>query len=169
MPDFSHIDASGQPAMVDVGDKAVTRREAVAEAQVHLGAEVLKQLQGGEIHSAKGPVFATAIVAGTQAAKQTSLLIPLCHHIALEKARIEIEPVDPERVRIRASMRATHKTGLEMEALTAVSIAALTLHDMCKALNPAIVIEQVRLLEKRGGKSDYTAPEKTAPLNTSAE
>ncbi|MGF1450051.1 MAG: cyclic pyranopterin monophosphate synthase MoaC [Opitutales bacterium] len=157
MAEWTHLSGSGQPAMVDVGDKAVTRREAVAEGVVKLGPVVLAQLEGTEVQTKKGPLFATAVVAGTQAAKQTSQLIPLCHHIALEKVRLEIEVVDAERVRIVASVRATHKTGVEMEALTAVSVAALTLYDMSKAIHAAIEIERIRLLEKRGGTKDYNA------------
>ncbi len=157
MAEWTHLNEAGQPAMVDVGDKAVTRREAVAEGFVKLGAAVLAELDGKDIQTKKGPVFATAIVAGTQAAKQTSQLVPMCHHIALEKVRLEVEVADAERVRIVSSVRATHKTGVEMEALTAVTVAALTLYDMAKALNAAIEIERVRLLEKRGGTRDYTA------------
>jgi len=142
--------------MVDVGDKTITFREAAAQARVALPEEVLLKAQGGEILSAKGPVFQTAIIAGTQAAKKTWDLIPLCHPIALERCSIEIK-LDGKEARVVARVACHNKTGVEMEALTAVSVAALTIYDMCKALSHEIVIHDIRLLEKTGGKSDYHA------------
>ncbi len=141
--------------MVDVGSKNATFREALAQAVVVLPEEVLRQAQGGDILGSKGPVFQTAIVAGTQAAKKTWDLIPLCHPIALERCSLDIRLQGKEAV-IQARVACHHKTGVEMEALTAVSVAALTIYDMCKALSHDIVIRDIRLLEKTGGKSDYT-------------
>ena len=142
--------------MVDVGNKVVTWREAVAQARVNLPPAVMQKAQGGEILSAKGPVFQTAIIAATQAAKKTWDLIPLCHPIALERCSIEINLEGSEAI-VTARVGCHHKTGVEMEALTAVSVAALTIYDMCKALSHEIAIGDIRLLEKTGGKSDYRA------------
>ncbi len=146
------------PGMVDVGAKPATPREARAQARVALPEEVLRHAQGGDILGAKGPVFQTAIIAGTQAAKKTWDLIPLCHPIALERCSIEITLEEGEAV-IRTRVSCHQKTGVEMEALTAASVAALTVYDMCKALSHNIVIREIRLLEKTGGKSDYRAGE----------
>ena len=144
--------------MVDVTNKAVTRRSATARAIVRLNKEIMAQFDGTELQSKKGPVFHTAILAGIQAAKKTSDLIPLCHPLPLTKCSVTIQPIDEIRVEIQATAVTDAKTGVEMEALTAASGAALTLYDMCKALSKAIVIEDVRLLEKTGGKSgDYQA------------
>ena len=140
--------------MVDVADKAVTARTAVAEARVLLPEEVAKSLAVAGFATKKGPVFSTAIIAGTMAAKRTHELIPFCHPLALEKCRIDIENIGNEVV-IRCEVGVHHKTGVEMEALTGASVAALTVYDMCKALSHDIRIEGTRLLEKRGGKSDF--------------
>ncbi len=150
---FTHLDESNQPHMVDVTDKAITRRSATARAVVRLTPEIMAQFDGRELQSAKGPVFHTAILAGIQAAKKTSDLIPLCHPLPLTKCSVSIQPIDEIRVEIQATAVTDAKTGVEMEALTAASGAALTLYDMCKALSKAIVIEDIRLLEKTGGKS----------------
>ncbi len=144
--------------MVDVGGKTVTWREAVAQAVVLLPETVLTLAQGGDILAPKGPVFQTAIIAGTMAAKKTWDLIPLCHPIALEKCSVEIH-LDGNTAIVNVHVACHHKTGVEMEALTAASVAALTIYDMCKALSHDIVISEVRLLEKTGGKSDYRAGE----------
>ena len=157
MSDFTHLDTNQQPQMVDVTDKAVTRRVAKAHGIVKLGKAVMSQFDSGEINSKKGPVFAAAILSGIQAAKRTSELIPLCHPLPLTKCHIDISPIDDERVEIQAEAITDGKTGVEMEALTAVSGAALTLYDMCKAISKDIVIESIRLVEKTGGKSDYKA------------
>jgi len=153
---LSHIDENNQPTMVEVGDKAVTRREALANASVFLPPAVRAALVDGEIHGPKGPVLQTAIIAGTQAVKRTHELIPFCHPLGIEGCRIEIE-AHGERLEISCRVRVTGKTGVEMEALTGASIAALTVYDMCKALSHDIVIESVRLQSKSGGKSDYQA------------
>lgn len=154
--EFTHLDEEQRPRMVDVSEKAVTVRRARALCEVDLPPELAKLLSegNGEIQSAKGPVFHTAIIAGTQAAKKTSELIPFCHQIPLESCKIVIEAEGESALRIEARVRATHKTGVEMEALTAVSVAALTVYDMCKAISHGIVLGPIRLVEKTGGKSD---------------
>jgi cyclic pyranopterin phosphate synthase len=151
---FTHIHASGNPQMVDVSDKKVTHRVAKAQAVVFLGEEIMSQLQGDELITKKGPVFQTAIIAGVMGAKKTSELIPFCHPLGLEDVQIIITP-DKETVIINATTRVTGKTGVEMEALTAVSVAALTVYDMCKALSQDIVVQDIRLMEKVGGKKDF--------------
>lgn len=153
---LSHIDSSNKAAMVDVSGKAITERIATAEALVTVNDAVAAQFDGSDLVSKKGPVFQTAILAGVMGAKQTSSLIPLCHPLPLDKVGIDISFENNTAI-IHCTAKTTGKTGVEMEALTGASIAALTLHDMCKALDPAIVISQVRLLEKTGGKSDYKA------------
>jgi cyclic pyranopterin phosphate synthase len=154
---FSHVDDRNQPVMVDVSGKAVTLRTAIARARVLLPPAVRAAITDGQIRSAKGPVFQTAIVAGTMAAKRTHELIPFCHPLGLDACQIDIRIDDDGDVSIEASVRVTHRTGVEMEALTAVSVAALTIYDMCKALSHDIVIAEVRLIAKTGGKSDYAA------------
>jgi cyclic pyranopterin phosphate synthase len=143
--------------MVDVGAKAVTEREAEAEAIVLLPANVALALRRAGHRTAKGPIFDTAIVAGVQAVKNTSSLIPFCHPLPITHAQIVIEPLGATRLRIRCRVAASHRTGVEMEALTGASIAALTVYDMCKALSHGIRITQLRLLSKRGGKRDFGA------------
>jgi cyclic pyranopterin phosphate synthase len=140
--------------MVDVSDKKVTHRLAKAQALVFLGKEIMSLLQDDELITKKGPVFQTAIIAGVMGAKRTAELIPFCHPLGLEDVQIIITP-DKETVIINATTRVTGKTGVEMEALTAASIAALTVYDMCKALSHDIVIEEVKLMEKAGGKKNF--------------
>jgi cyclic pyranopterin monophosphate synthase len=156
---FSHLDAHNRPAMVNVGDKAVTKRTAHAIAVVALPPPLAALLRDGEIATKKGPIFQTAILAGVMAAKKTGELIPLCHPLGLDDCQITIES-DAARAEVSIHCRVqTHgKTGVEMEALTGATIAALTLYDMGKAVSHGIVIKEVRLLEKTGGKSDYHAP-----------
>jgi cyclic pyranopterin phosphate synthase len=164
---LSHIDEKNQPTMVDVADKEVTARTAHARASVQLPAAVRNVIRDGEITTAKGPVFQTAIIAGTMAAKKTHDLIPFCHPIGLESCRIEIQLNASGDAQIDCHTKVTHKTGVEMEALTGVSVAALTIYDMCKALSHDIVVQSVHLVSKTGGKSDYRtslAPE--APEGT---
>lgn len=142
--------------MVNVGTKAVTRRTAHAVAVVALPEALAALLQDGEIQTKKGPVFQTAIIAGTMGAKRTSDLIPLCHPLPLEDCKIEIVPDASHReLTIHCRVQTEAKTGVEMEALTGATIAALTLYDMGKAVSHGIVIREVKLLEKTGGKSDY--------------
>lgn len=157
MSQLTHINADGEAMMVDVSAKADTVREARAEAFVEMAPQTLSMIIEGSHH--KGDVFATARIAGIQAAKRTWELIPLCHPLLLSKVAVELE-AQPEhnRVRIEALCRLTGKTGVEMEALTAASVAALTIYDMCKAVQKDMVIGPVRLLTKSGGKSgDFKA------------
>lgn len=154
MAELSHIDDKNRPTMVDVGDKAVTAREAHARAVVVLPEEVLAALDGNEIQSKKGPVFATAIIAGVMAAKKTHELIPFCHPLGLDNCDVAIA-LEGDRAVIDCRCKVTHKTGVEMEALTGASVAALTVYDMCKALSHDIVIAETRLMMKTGGKQDF--------------
>lgn len=152
MSQFTHVDDTGDANMVDVSGKGETVRIATAEAIVAMQPNTLAMILNGEHH--KGDVFAVARIAGIQAAKKTSDLIPLCHPLMLTKVKVELEPDQANsRVRIRATCKLTGKTGVEMEALTAASVTALTLYDMCKAVDKGMVIRSVRLLEKQGGKS----------------
>jgi cyclic pyranopterin phosphate synthase len=155
MSELSHIDENNQPGMVNVGHKKATHRVARARAVVVLPPPVIAQLCEGELSMPKGPVFETAIIAGTMAAKKTSDLIPLCHPLGLDGCKIHMGMNDADEVVIEATCEITHKTGVEMEALTAVSVAALTVYDMCKALSHDIVIKDIRLVEKTGGKSSF--------------
>jgi cyclic pyranopterin monophosphate synthase len=151
---FTHLDSDRHPTMVDVGDKTATKRTAIAEARVRFPASVAAALRENGLRSAKGPVFDTAIVAGVMGAKRTHELIPFCHPLGLENCRITID-LDGDTAVIRCTVSVHHKTGVEMEALTGASIAALTIYDMCKALSHDIVIADVRLLAKDGGRSSY--------------
>lgn len=151
---FTHIDASGNPAMVDVSEKKITKRTAKAQAIVDVGDEILSQIKDNELITKKGPVFQTAIIAGVMGAKRTSSLIPFCHPLGLEDCQIKIQ-VKGKKIVVDTSATITSKTGVEMEALTAASVAALTIYDMCKALSHHITIEQIRLMEKTGGKKDF--------------
>ena len=149
---FTHIDSANRPTMVDVGDKAITKRTATAQTLVRFPPEVAAALRAKDFSTAKGPVFHTAIVAGVMAAKRTHELIPFCHPLGIENCKITIDMQDDAAV-IECTVSVHHKTGVEMEALTGASIAALTIYDMCKALSHDIVIAETRLLAKRGGKS----------------
>ena len=158
MSDFSHIDQNNQPGMVDVSAKENTRRSATAQSIIDVGPEVMALLEDGDIQSKKGPVFHTAIIAGTMAAKKTSELIPFCHPLPLESAKFTIEPSSDTLITITCTCITTGRTGIEMEALSAVSGAALTIYDMCKAISKDMRITETRLIEKTGGKSgDYQA------------
>lgn len=150
---FTHVDKNNNPTMVDVSDKSITKRTAEARCYIHLPDEVLAQVNDNEIKSKKGPVFHTAIIAGTMGAKKTHELIPFCHQINLESVKINIS-VKEDKVVINSRVVTTSKTGVEMEALSAVNIAALTIYDMCKAFSQEMIIEKSFLLEKTGGKSD---------------
>ncbi len=154
MSKLSHIDEQGRPAMVDVSHKAATAREASARSIVHLPDAVIAELDDGEIMTRKGPVFATATIAGVMAAKRTHELIPFCHPLGLENCKIDIA-LDGQQAVIDCRCKVTHKTGVEMEALTGAAVAALTIYDMCKALSHDIVIGETRLLSKTGGKQDF--------------
>jgi cyclic pyranopterin phosphate synthase len=155
---LSHIDKKNQPTMVDIGAKQETQRTAHAMAIVTLPEPVRAIITDGDITTPKGPVFQTAIIAGTMAAKKTHELIPFCHPIGLDGCKINIELDDEGRAVINCRTNVLHKTGVEMEALTGASVAALTIYDMCKALSHDIVISEVRLISKTGGKSDYASP-----------
>lgn len=157
-PPLSHVDAANRPAMVDVSGKAVTLRSASARARVELPPAVRARIVDGDIATAKGPVFQTAIIAGTMGAKRTHDLIPFCHPLGLAGCRIDISIDAAGAVVIECHVKVEHRTGVEMEALTGATVAALTVYDMCKALSHDIVIADVRLLAKTGGKSDYAAP-----------
>ncbi len=154
---LTHLDAAGNARMVDVGDKDTTDRSATAMAAVRLAPETLARIEAGDVR--KGDVLAIAQLAGIMAAKRTGELIPLCHPLGLDKVEVVLTPEPAAaRVRIEATCRVRARTGVEMEALTAASVAALTLYDMCKAIDRGMVIEEVRLLEKAGGRSgDWSA------------
>ena len=155
MNDFSHINKDNQPKMVNVGDKEVTKRKATAKAFMFLGSEIISHFSNNELITKKGPVFQTAIIAGVQAVKKTSDLIPMCHPLLINGVDIHIEVIDKEHVEIICSVEIEGKTGVEMEALTGVSMAALTIYDMCKALSQKMIIKEIKLVEKTGGKSDF--------------
>ena len=154
MSKLSHIDERNRPTMVDVSDKTATQRTAHARTVMHLPAGVVAELDGDEISTKKGPVFATAIIAGVMAAKRTHELIPFCHPLGLENCKITIDVSGSDAI-IDCHCKVHHKTGVEMEALTGASVAALTVYDMCKALSHDIVIGETRLIAKTGGKKDF--------------
>lgn len=156
-PTFSHV-RDGQPTMVDIAGKSANRRTAIAEARVRLGSEILERLENNDLQGPKGPVFQTAVIAGTMAVKKTAELIPFCHPLPVEACDITLSPAPGGLLVIRCEVSTTGKTGVEMESMTGASVAALTVYDMCKALNKAIEIQEIRLISKTGGKSgDYHA------------
>ena len=152
---LTHLSARNQATMVDVGAKQVTRREATAEARIRLPRAVLLALRKSGHRTKKGPIFDTAIIAGVLAAKRTSELIPFCHPLPLDNCKLEVQAA-PGGIRIRCTVSVQHRTGVEMEALTGATVAALTVYDMCKALSHDIEITGVRLLAKSGGKRDFS-------------
>ena len=154
---LTHLDSDGRPAMVDVSAKAVTARAAQAECRVKFPPAIAAQLRDNGLKSAKGGIVDTAIIAGTMAVKKTHELIPFCHPLPIDGCRFTIDWCDARTLRIDCTVRTTHRTGVEMEALTGATIAALTVYDMCKALSHAIVIGPAKLLGKRGGKRDVGA------------
>jgi len=151
---ITHLDADNRPRMVDVGAKLVTARSAIAQATVRFPLAVARALKKNAMRAKKGPVVDTAIIAGTLAVKRTHELIPFCHPLAIERCAFTIEFATPTKLSIRCEVAVSHKTGVEMEALTGATLAALTVYDMCKALSHEIVIADVRLLEKSGGKRE---------------
>ena len=154
MSKLTHIDASGRARMVDVGEKEITERSATAEAIIDLLPETLKLIMEGG-HK-KGDVFAVARIAGIQAAKKCSDLIPLCHPLMLSSVKVELQAIEnSSQIRVLATCKLSGQTGVEMEALTAASVAALTVYDMCKAVDRGMVIHSLQLLEKSGGKSGH--------------
>jgi len=152
---FTHLDAAGNPNMVDVGEKKVSRRMARARSIVVLDDTIMDKLEKEEIHTKKGPVFQTAILAGIMAAKKTGDLIPLCHPLGLDNCHIDIQVNENREVVIDCTANITAKTGIEMEALVGASLAALTIYDMCKAFSHNILIKETMLMEKTGGKRDF--------------
>ena len=153
---LTHVDPANRPTMVDVGDKVVTRRRAVARAIVTFPDQALGE-SGRELKTKKGPVFDTAIIAGVMAVKRTSELIPFCHPLPIEDCKIDIRWEGPSEIVVECSVQATHKTGVEMEAMTGATVAALTIYDMCKALSLDIRVRQIELVAKSGGKRDFDA------------
>jgi cyclic pyranopterin phosphate synthase len=151
---LTHLNADNNPSMVDVSEKKITKRSATAISIVQLNDDIMALLSEGEIKSKKGPVFQTAIIAGTMASKKTGELIPLCHPIGMDGCDFDIETRGIEVI-IRCTCHVTAKTGIEMEALTGASVAALTIYDMCKAMSHDIVIKETRLIQKTGGKKDF--------------
>jgi cyclic pyranopterin phosphate synthase len=152
---LTHVDDAGRPAMVDVSAKQATPRTALAQSRVRFPAGVAAQLRAAGMKSAKGGIIDTAIIAGTMAVKRTSELIPICHPLPIDGCRIVVEWHDDNSLRIECRVTTTHRTGVEMEALTGATVAALTIYDMCKALSHAIVIGPAKLCGKRGGKRDF--------------
>ena len=165
----THVNSRNQPVMINVGAKQVTRRVARVQAIVKLPKPVLAIFKGGELRSRKGPVFQTAILAGIMAAKKTSGLIPLCHPIAIEDCTIDIRLNKKKEAVVECRVEAHNKTGVEMEAFCGATVAALTLYDMCKGLSHDIVIQDIRLLEKTGGKSDYRIRGARGPAHRTRE
>jgi len=157
MSKFTHLDASGQPNMVDITDKTVTNRTAIAESTMILGKEIIESLKSTDFNSKKGPVFQTAIIAGNIAVKKTSELIPLCHPLSISKCQIDINLNDKDEIIIQCLVKTTGQTGVEMEALTGCSVAALTIYDMVKSFSHEILIKETKLIKKTGGKSDFHA------------
>jgi len=152
--DFSHIKENNQPKMVNVGNKRVTKRIAIAKAEMFLGSEIISHFINKELTTKKGPVFQTAIIAGIQAVKKTSELIPMCHPLIINGVDIDINILDNENIKIICQVEIDGKTGVEMEALTGASATALTVYDMCKSISQKMVIKEIKLIEKTGGKSD---------------
>ncbi len=155
MSEFTHLNKSGQPAIVDVGEKKTTKRKAVAQAVIALPETVLEALRKDDFKTQKGSVFQIATIAGIMGAKKTSELIPLCHPIGLDNCDLQIELNSKNEIVIECTASVEAKTGVEMEALTGASVAALTIYDMCKALSHDIVIKDIKLMEKTGGKNDF--------------
>ena len=151
---ITHLDANDRPRMVDVGAKPVTARSASAQAIVRFPLAVARELRKSGMRAKKGPIVDTAIIAGTLAVKRTHELIPFCHPLAIERCAFTIEFASPTELSIRCEVAVSSKTGVEMEALTGATVAALTVYDMCKALSHEIVIADARLLEKSGGKRE---------------
>lgn len=154
MSEFSHLNDSDQPKMVDVGSKKITKRQATAKATMFLGKEIISLFENNELKTKKGPVFQTAIIAGIQGVKKTSELIPMCHPLLIHGVDVTIDIVDSEHIQLLCTVKIEGKTGVEMEALTGVNIAALTVYDMCKSVSQEMLIKEVVLVKKSGGKSD---------------
>ena len=153
MSNFTHFNEEGRAKMVDISDKSVTKRSATAQALLEVPENIYQAITEGTVK--KGDVLAVSRVAGIMGGKKTSELIPLCHNIPIDKIEIDFTNNGKDELYITARAKCTYKTGIEMEALTAVSVAALTVYDMCKAVDRSMVIKEIKLIEKTGGKSDY--------------
>lgn len=151
--ELTHINSKGEAVMVNVGEKKITQRTATARGIIKMKEETLQKLMSSDLK--KGDGLATARIAGIMGAKNTSSIIPLCHNIPIENIEIAFEQISNTELEVKAFAKCSYKTGIEMEALTAVSVACLTVYDMCKAIDRAMVIMDIRLLQKTGGKSDY--------------
>ena len=158
MSNFTHINKNNNPRMVNVSDKKITKRTAIAKATMFLGKEIIANFSDNELKTKKGPVFQTAIIAGIQGVKKTSDLIPMCHPLLINGVAIDIEIIDSEHIEVFCTVTIEGKTGVEMEALTGANITCLTIYDMCKSISQEMVIKEVKLLEKTGGKSDIKSP-----------
>ena len=154
MSNFSHLNEKNNPKMVNVSDKKTTKRTAIAKATMFLGEEIISHFNNDELITKKGPVFQTAIIAGIQGVKKTSEIIPMCHPLLINGVDINIHVINSEHVEVLCEVIIEGKTGVEMEALTGVNITCLTIYDMCKSISQDIIIKEVKLLEKTGGKSD---------------
>ena len=154
MRDFSHLNKKGNPKMVNVSDKKITKRTAIAKASMFLGATIISHFKNEELITKKGPVFQTAIIAGIQGVKKTSELIPMCHPLLINGVDIDIQIVDSENIEVFCEVSIEGRTGVEMEALTGANITCLTIYDMCKSIHQKMVIKEIKLVEKTGGKSD---------------
>ena len=154
MSNFSHLNEKNNPKMVSVSDKKITKRTAIAKATMFLGEEIISYFNNYELITKKGPVFQTAIIAGIQGVKKTSEIIPMCHPLLINGVDIDIHVINSEHIEVLCEVIIEGKTGVEMEALTGVNITCLTIYDMCKSISQDIIIKEVKLLEKTGGKSD---------------
>ena len=154
MSNFSHLNKNNNPKMVNVSDKKITKRTAIAKATMFLGKEIITYFNNDELITKKGPVFQTAIIAGIQGVKKTSEIIPMCHPLLINGVDINIHIINSEHIEVLCEVIIEGKTGVEMEALTGANIACLTIYDMCKSISQDIIIKEVKLLEKTGGKSD---------------
>ena len=154
MSNFSHLNENNNPKMVNVSDKKITKRTAIAKATMFLGKEIITHFNNDELITKKGPVFQTAIIAGIQGVKKTSEIIPMCHPLLINGVDININIINSEHVEVLCEVIIEGKTGVEMEALTGVNITCLTIYDMCKSISQNIIIKEVKLVEKTGGKSD---------------
>ena len=154
MSNFSHLNEKNNPKMVNVSDKKITKRTAIAKATMFLGEEIISHFNNDELITKKGPVFQTAIIAGIQGVKKTSEIIPMCHPLLINGVDIDIHVINSEHIEVLCEVIIEGKTGIEMEALTGVNITCLTIYDMCKSISQDIIIKEVKLVEKTGGKSD---------------
>jgi len=154
MSSFSHLNEKNNPKMVNVSDKKITKRTAIAKATMFLGQEIISHFNNDELITKKGSVFQTAIIAGIQGVKKTSEIIPMCHPLIINGVDINIHVINSEHIEVLCEVIIEGKTGVEMEALTGVNITCLTIYDMCKSISQDIIIKEVKLVEKTGGKSD---------------